>query len=81
MVFNFKTVCNFPGATTGTGGRLRDVQGVGRGGLPIAGTAGYCVGQLNIPGYDMPYESKTNEYPPSFSSPLNVCTNHFQLHF
>lgn len=51
---------------------MRDVQGVGRGGIPIAGTAGYCVGHLNIPGYDMPYESKTNEYPPSFSSPLKV---------
>lgn len=29
---------------------FRDVQGVGRGGIPIAGTAGYGVGSLNIPG-------------------------------
>lgn len=65
----------FVGATTGTGGRLRDVQGVGRGGLPIAGTAGYCVGHLNIPDYEVPYESKTDEYPPSFSSPLKVMKN------
>lgn len=65
-------VAPFSGATTGTGGRLRDVQGVGRGGLPIAGTAGYCVGQLNIPNYDLPYESKTIKYPPSFSTPLKV---------
>lgn len=65
-------VAPFSGATTGTGGRLRDVQGVGRGGVPIAGTAGYCVGNLNIPGYDLPYESKTDEYPPSFASPLKV---------
>lgn len=43
-------VAPFSGATTGTGGRIRDVQGVGRGGHTIAGTAGYCVGQLNIPG-------------------------------
>lgn len=43
-------VAPFSGATTGTGGRLRDVQGVGRGGVPIAGTAGYCVGALHIPG-------------------------------
>lgn len=43
-------VAPFSGATTGPGGRIRDVQGVGRGGHTIAGTAGYCVGNLNIPG-------------------------------
>lgn len=43
-------VAPFSGATTGTGGRLRDVQAVGRGGHTVAGTAGYCVGNLNIPG-------------------------------
>lgn len=48
---NFPTgVAPFCGATTGTGGRLRDVQSVGRGGHTIAGTAGYSVGNLNIPG-------------------------------
>ena len=65
-------VAPFSGATTGTGGRLRDVQGVGRGGIPIAGTAGYCVGNLNVPGYDLPYENKSYEYPPSFASPLKI---------
>lgn len=40
----------FPGATTGTGGRIRDVQATGRGAHVIAGTAGYCFGNLNIPG-------------------------------
>lgn len=43
-------VAPFSGATTGTGGRIRDVQGVGRGGHTVAGTAGYSVGNLNIPG-------------------------------
>lgn len=48
---NFPTgVAPFSGATTGTGGRLRDVQCVGRGGYYIAGTAGYSVGNLYIPG-------------------------------
>lgn len=48
---NFPTgVAPFSGATTGTGGRIRDVQCVGRGGYCIAGTAGYSVGNLNIPG-------------------------------
>lgn len=40
----------YSGATTGTGGRIRDVQAVGRGGHCIAGTAGYSVGNLCIPG-------------------------------
>ncbi|KAH8404357.1 hypothetical protein KR222_004912 [Zaprionus bogoriensis] len=65
-------VAPFSGATTGTGGRLRDVQGVGRGGLPIAGTAGYCVGALNIPGYKLPYEPAGLKYPGSFAPPLQV---------
>ncbi|KAH8403545.1 hypothetical protein KR215_009748 [Drosophila sulfurigaster] len=65
-------VAPFSGATTGTGGRLRDVQGVGRGGLPIAGTAGYCVGALNIPGYTQPYEPCNLKYPSSFAKPLQV---------
>ena len=40
----------FPGATTGTGGRIRDVQATGRGARVVAGTAGYCFGNLHIPG-------------------------------
>ncbi len=56
---NFPTgVAPFPGAETGTGGRIRDVQGTGKGGFVIAGTAGYCVGSLHIPGYDLPWEKK-----------------------
>lgn len=48
---NFPTgVAPFSGATTGTGGRIRDVEAVGRGGYCIGGTAGYSVGNLNIPG-------------------------------
>jgi phosphoribosylformylglycinamidine synthase len=58
---NFPTgVAPFPGAETGTGGRIRDVQGTGKGGFVIAGTAGYCVGNLHIPGYAMGWE---NHYP------------------
>lgn len=44
---NFPTgISPFQGATTGTGGRIRDGQSIGRGGLIIAGTAGYCVGEI-----------------------------------
>jgi phosphoribosylformylglycinamidine synthase len=58
---NFPTgVAPFPGAETGTGGRIRDVQGTGKGGFVMAGTAGYCVANLHIPGYDMAWE---NNYP------------------
>ena len=45
---NFPTgIAPFPGAATGTGGRIRDVQAIGRGGMFVAGTAGYCVGSMN----------------------------------
>jgi len=69
---NFPTgVAPFPGAETGTGGRIRDVQGTGQGGLVIAGTAGYCVGNLNIPGYELGWE---NDYPrpDNLASPLEI---------
>ncbi|WP_339134488.1 MAG: phosphoribosylformylglycinamidine synthase [Candidatus Electrothrix sp. GW3-4] len=56
---NFPTgVAPFPGAETGTGGRIRDVQGTGKGGFVIAGTAGYCVANLHIPGYELPWEEQ-----------------------
>jgi phosphoribosylformylglycinamidine synthase len=65
---NFPTgVAPFPGAETGTGGRLRDVQGTGRGGFVGAGTAAYCVANLHIPGYDLPWEE---HYP----CPANLAT-------
>ena len=55
---NFPTgVAPFPGAETGTGGRIRDVQGTGRGGLVMAGTAGYCVANLHIPDYPLEWEN------------------------
>ncbi|CAK1553690.1 unnamed protein product [Leptosia nina] len=65
-------VAPFSGATTGTGGRIRDVQGVGRGGHTVAGTAGYSVGNLLIPGYDLPWEEKDWKYPNNFASPLQI---------
>lgn len=72
---NFPTgVAPFSGATTGTGGRIRDVQSAGRGGHVIAGTAGYCFGNLHIPGYAQPWECTAEgwDYPSSFASPLQV---------
>jgi phosphoribosylformylglycinamidine synthase len=65
-------VAPFPGAETGTGGRIRDVQAVGRGGLVVAGTAAYCVGNLLIPGYRLPWEDESFAYPPNLASPLQI---------
>src|SRR5512136_726858 len=70
---NFPTgVAPFPGAETGTGGRIRDVQATGKGGLVVAGTAAYCVANLLIPGYDLPWEDKNSVYLSNLASPLAI---------
>lgn len=70
---NFPTgVAPFPGAETGTGGRIRDIEATGRGGLVIAGTTGYCVGNLHIPDYELPWEDKSFIYPENLASPLEI---------
>jgi phosphoribosylformylglycinamidine synthase len=68
-------VAPFPGAETGTGGRIRDVHATGRGSLVVAGTAAYCVGNLLIPGYELPWEDKAFEYPLNLASPLQIMTD------
>jgi phosphoribosylformylglycinamidine synthase len=65
-------VAPFPGAETGTGGRIRDVHATGRGALVLAGTAAYCVGNLRIPGYEQPWEDAAFRYPPNLASPLEI---------
>jgi len=65
-------VAPFPGAETGSGGRIRDVQATGTGGLVIAGTAAYCVGNLRIPGYELPWEDPSFAYPDNLASPLRI---------
>lgn len=70
---NFPTgVAPFPGAETGTGGRIRDVHATGRGSLVIAGTAGYCVGNLFIPNYPLKWEHGSLMYPKNLASPLKI---------
>ncbi len=65
-------VAPFPGAETGTGGRLRDVMATGRGAYPVAGISSYCVGNLQIPGYELPWEDKSFVYPSNLASPLDI---------
>jgi phosphoribosylformylglycinamidine synthase len=70
---NFPTgVAPFPGAETGTGGRIRDVQGTGRGGFVVAGTAAYCVANLHIPGYEQPWEASGLAYPGNLARALAI---------
>ncbi|XP_053121790.1 phosphoribosylformylglycinamidine synthase [Hemicordylus capensis] len=70
---NFPTgVAPFSGATTGTGGRIRDVQCTGRGAHVIAGTAGYSFGNLHIPEYPLPWEDPALPYPGNFARPVEV---------
>lgn len=64
-------VAPFPGAETGTGGRIRDVQATGTGANVTAGTSAYAVGQLNIPGYELPWEDNW-EYPSNLAKPLTI---------
>jgi phosphoribosylformylglycinamidine synthase len=65
-------VAPFPGAETGTGGRIRDVHATGRGAHVVAGTAAYCVGNLRIPGYDLPWEDADALYPENLAPPLQI---------
>lgn len=65
-------VAPFPGAETGTGGRIRDVHATGRGSDYTAGTAAYCVGNLRIPGYEQPWEDRGFEYPDNLARPLEI---------
>lgn len=65
-------VAPFPGAETGTGGRIRDVHATGRGALTIAGTAGYCVGNLNIGEFPIPGEDPSFAYPSNLATPVQI---------
>ena len=47
----------FPGASTGAGGEIRDEGATGRGGRPKFGLTGFTVSNLNIPGFEQPWES------------------------
>jgi phosphoribosylformylglycinamidine synthase len=65
-----------PGGETGTGGRIRDVHATGTGSLVIAGTAGFCVGNLNIPDYPIPGEdSSCYIYPRNVATPIKILIN------
>ncbi|ROQ49815.1 phosphoribosylformylglycinamidine synthase [Pseudomonas putida] len=49
-------IAPFPGASTGSGGEIRDEGATGRGAKPKAGLTGFTVSNLQIPGFEQPWE-------------------------
>jgi phosphoribosylformylglycinamidine synthase len=64
-------VAPYPGGATGTGGRIRDNQVVGRGGLVQVGGAAYCVGNLHLTD-DHVWEADGYTSPPGLAGPLDI---------
>ncbi len=50
-------IAPFAGAATGSGGEIRDEGATGIGSRPKAGLTGFSVSNLNIPGYQQPWEA------------------------
>ncbi|MEK1942319.1 MAG: phosphoribosylformylglycinamidine synthase [Pseudomonas sp.] len=50
-------IAPFPGASTGSGGEIRDEGATGRGAKPKAGLTGFTVSNLQIPGFEQPWET------------------------
>ena len=49
-------IAPFAGAATGSGGEIRDEGATGIGSRPKAGLTGFSVSNLNIPGFEQPWE-------------------------
>ncbi|MDO8463966.1 MAG: phosphoribosylformylglycinamidine synthase [Gallionella sp.] len=61
-------IAPFAGAATGSGGEIRDEGATGTGSKPKAGLTGFSVSNLNIPGFEQPWE----KYDPTpLSQPLS----------
>src|SRR5438876_558130 len=61
----------FPGASTGSGGEIRDEGATGRGAKPKAGLTGFSVSHLRIPGYERAWEGEFGA-PARIASPLDI---------
>lgn len=64
-------VSPFPGASTGSGGEIRDEAAVGRGSKSKAGLSGFSVSDLNIPGLKQPWERDVGK-PNHIASSLDI---------
>ena len=49
-------IAPYPGASTGSGGEIRDEGATGKGAKPKAGLTGFSVSNLKIPGFEQPWE-------------------------
>ena len=61
----------FPGASTGSGGEIRDEGATGIGAKPKAGLVGFSVSHLCIPGFEQPWE-RTQGKPDRIASALDI---------
>ncbi len=64
-------IAPFPGASTGSGGEIRDEGATGRGGKPKAGLTGFSVSHLRIPGLARPWETE-RPLPPRMASAFEI---------
>jgi phosphoribosylformylglycinamidine synthase len=64
----------YPGASTGSGGEIRDEGATGRGGKPKAGLVGFTVSHLRIPGAEQPWEHTIGK-PDRIASALSIMTD------
>jgi phosphoribosylformylglycinamidine synthase len=62
----------FPGASTGSGGEIRDEGATGRGSKPKAGLAGFSVGNLYLPGTNESWERSPVGKPEHIASALQI---------
>lgn len=62
----------FPGASTGSGGEIRDEGATGRGSKPKAGLVGFSVSNLELPGHKMAWESDDVGYPSRIRDALSI---------
>jgi phosphoribosylformylglycinamidine synthase len=61
----------FAGASTGSGGEIRDEGATGRGAKPKAGLTGFSVSDLRLPGLPRPWE-RPEARPDRIASPLEI---------
>jgi phosphoribosylformylglycinamidine synthase len=61
----------FPGASTGSGGEIRDEGATGTGAKPKAGLVGFSVSNLRIPGFEQPWEQGIGK-PDRIASALDI---------
>jgi phosphoribosylformylglycinamidine synthase len=64
-------IAPFPGASTGSGGEIRDEGATGRGAKPKAGLSGFTVSDLRIPSLPRPWETE-RALPPRMASAFEI---------